>query len=195
VILTGDEAKQLAGGAPNVFYAGKAAMMYTCCPHGLRELTFRWGLAVVPYSGPGALISGRIWPHALHVAKNIPDDAMKAIWTLFKWHMARPEQGGLHPPANSHIVAPYKDARYSDIALKEFESITRGVSGKAHLVMAQNAYPSACGMLKYEEYNDMWDRVKGDWDKVEANQISVRDWSSLAQKAIEDVKMGSKVIS
>jgi hypothetical protein len=52
VIPTGDEAKQLAGGAANAFLADKAAMMYTCCPHSLKDAPFEWGLATLPYSGP-----------------------------------------------------------------------------------------------------------------------------------------------
>ncbi|MGH2369983.1 MAG: ABC transporter substrate-binding protein, partial [Chloroflexota bacterium] len=195
VIPTGDQAKQLAGGAKNAFVAGNAAMMYTCCPLSLKGIEINWGLATLPYSGSASSkqISGRIWPHALHVAKNIPREEMDAVWTLFSWYMAKPEYGGLMPPSNSHQVAPYRDARYSEIAQKEFFEAT-GVSGKAPLLTAQDNLPSTCGMLKYEEYNDMWEKVKDDWTKVEANQLSARDWSNLAQQAIEDAKLGTKAV-
>jgi hypothetical protein len=39
-------------------------------------------------------------------------------------------------------VAPYKDPRYSEIAQKEFERQTGGVSGRAPLLTAQNTPPS-----------------------------------------------------
>ena len=194
VIPIGDDAKQLAGGASNPFVAGKAAMIYTCCPLGFKDVQFKWGLATLPYSGPAGSknISGRIWPHSLHVAKAIPTNEMDAVWTLFKWFMAKPENAGLMPPANSHQVAPYKDPKYSDIAQKEFEQQTAGVSGKAPLLTAQNTPPSYCNMLKYEEYNQVDNATKDAWVKVEANEMSAQDWANLAQKAIEDAHLGAK---
>jgi multiple sugar transport system substrate-binding protein len=194
VVPTADEASQLAGGVSNAFLAGKAAMMYTCCPLSLREAPFKWALATLPYSGPAGSknISGRIWPHALHATKNVPQEEMDAVWTLFKWYMAKPENAGLMPPSNSHQVAPYRDPRYSEIAQTEFERLTGGVSGKAPLLTAQNTPPSYCGMLKYEEYNEVDEKTKDAWAKVEANQMSAKDWADLAQKAIEDAKLGSK---
>jgi ABC-type glycerol-3-phosphate transport system substrate-binding protein len=108
VVPDAAEARELSGGAANAFVAGKAAMMYTCCPHSLRDVPFKWGMATLPYSGPPGTknMSGRIHPHALHLAKNIPEDELAAAWTLFKWYMSKPEYGGLMPLANSHIVAP-----------------------------------------------------------------------------------------
>ncbi|HEX2186823.1 MAG TPA: extracellular solute-binding protein, partial [Chloroflexota bacterium] len=194
VVPTGDEARQLAGGVSNAFLAGKAAMMYTCCPLGLRDVQFKWGLATLPYSGPAGSrnISGRIWPHALHVTRNVPQEEMDGVWTLLKWYMAKPEHAGLMPPSNSHQVAPYKDPRYSDIAQQEFERLTGGVSGKAPLLTAQHTPPSYCGMLKYEEFNEVDEKTKDAWAKVEADQLSAKDWADLAQKAIEDAKLGSR---
>jgi hypothetical protein len=125
------------------------------------------------------------------VAKAMPANEMDAVWTLFKWYMAKPEQAGLMPPSNSHQVAPYRDPRYSDIAQQYFEQQT-GVSGKAPLLTAQNTPPSYCGMLKYEEYNDVDQKTQDAWAKVEANQMPAKDWADLAQKAIEDAKLGSK---
>ncbi len=194
IVPGADEARQLAGGVSNAFLAGKAAMMYTCCPLSLKDVPSKWGLATLPYSGPAGSknISGRIWPHSLHVGKAIPAHEMDAVWTLFKWYMAKPENAGLQPPSNSHQVAPYKDPRYSEIAQKEFERQTGGVSGKAPLLTAQNTPPSYCGMLKYEEFNEVDEKTKDAWVKVEANQMSAKDWADLAQKAIEDARLGSK---
>src|SRR6266508_3829617 len=109
--------------------------------------------------------------------------------------MAKPEHAGLMPPSNSHQVSPYRDPGYSEIAQKEFEQQTNGVSGKAPLLTAQNTPPSACGMLKYEEYNEVDTKTKDAWAKVVANQLSAKDWADLAQKAIEDAKLGSKGLS
>ena len=197
VLPIGDDAKQLAGGASNAFLAGNAAMYYTCCPLGLKDVQFHWALITMPYSGPAGSksISGRIWPHALHVAKNVPADQTDAVWTLFKWYMAKPEHAGLMPPSNSHQVSPYKDTKYSDLAQKDFEQQTNGVSGKAPYLTAQNTPPSACGMLKYEEYNAVDQATKDAWAKVEANQMAAKDWADLAQKAIEDAKLGSRGLS
>jgi hypothetical protein len=59
---------------------------------------------------------------------------------------------------------------------------------------AQNTPPSYCGMLKYEEYNEVDEKTKDAWTRVEANQMSAKDCADLAQKAIEDAKLGSKGI-
>jgi hypothetical protein len=126
------------------------------------------------------------------VAKGIPGDEMDAVWTLFKWYISKPEYGGLMPVSNSHIVAPYKDPRYSDTALKAFEDLTHGVSGKAPLLTAQNAPQSSGNMSKYEEYNDIVALVDTPWAQVAANQMSVESWAALAQKAVDDAKPGSK---
>jgi ABC-type glycerol-3-phosphate transport system substrate-binding protein len=197
VVPTAAESRDLAGGAASPFVAGKAAMMYTCCPHGLKDVPFRWGMATLPYSGPAGSknMSGRIHPHALHVARSIPADEADAVWTLFKWYMAKPEQGGLMPPANSHIAAPYRDPRYSDIALQEFEQLTGGVSGRAPLLTAQNAPQSSGDMSKYDDYNEIVNRVTEPWRQVDANELAVRDFAVLAQKAIEDARLGSRPLA
>jgi hypothetical protein len=44
----------------------------------------------------------------------------------------------------------------------------------------------------------LWKQDKWTWDawaKVEANQLSAKDWADLTQKAIEDAKLGSKGLS
>ena len=86
IIPTADDRKALQGGAKSLFHAGKAAMYYTCCPHNVMKDArgqFNAALATLPFSGwdtkgntlfPGQNISGRVWPHNMHVANGIPQD-------------------------------------------------------------------------------------------------------------------------
>jgi ABC-type glycerol-3-phosphate transport system substrate-binding protein len=192
VVPSSDEAKALGGGT-NAFNAGKAAMQYTCCPLGLKDVSFRWGLATLPYSGPAGSknVSGRIGVPSLMLAKSIRREEHEASWTLFRWYMSKPEYGGLMPLSNSHAVAPYRDSRFSDIAQKDFEQQTKGVSAKASLLTAQYAPFEACGLSKYIEYTPLWDRIKDAWTATEANQLPVQDLVQQVQKAADDVKIGS----
>jgi ABC-type glycerol-3-phosphate transport system substrate-binding protein len=191
IVPGAQEIAALGGG--NLFLTGKAAMQYTCCPLGLKDASFRWGLATLPYSGPAGSkhVSGRIFPHALLLAKNLPVAEHEAAWTLFKWYTSKPEYGGLMPPSNSHVIAPYKDARFSDLALKDFEQQTGGVSARASLLTAQTAPLESCGLKKYIEYDALWARATADWDAVQAGQTSAQDFVQTLQRACDDAKFGT----
>jgi multiple sugar transport system substrate-binding protein len=191
VVPSADEAKALGGG--NLFLSGKAAMQYTCCPLPLKDATFRWGMATMPYSGPAGSknVAGRIFPHALILAKSIPAAEQDAAWALFKWYASKPEYGGLMPPSNSHVIAPYKDARYSDLAMKDFTEQTRGVSAMASLLTAQTAALESCGLKKYIEYDAMWAQVTDQWDAVQAGKQGVQDFLQVLQRVCDDAKFGT----
>ncbi len=191
------------------FPAGKVAMYYTCCPHNvLRDAQatgVEAGLATLPFSGwdtngntlfPGKNISRRVWPHNMHVAKEITTEEQEAAWTFFMWLAKDPANGGLMAPSNQHIVAPYLDPAYSNVAQKDFETIT-GVDSVASSAPLQNAlteYPSFCGMLKYEEYDNAWKTIAPEWTKHEANEMSSRDFAARAQEVFTNAGLGTNTL-
>jgi ABC-type glycerol-3-phosphate transport system substrate-binding protein len=193
-VPSGAEAQALASGQGNAFLAGRAGLLYTPTPASLRDVPFRWGLATLPYSGPAGSknISGRAETHSFLLSKGIASEEADAAWTLFRWLMGKPENGGLVPATNNHIVAPYRDARYSELAMKGFEQLTGGVSARAALLTAQQAPNTGCGLLKYEEYAEMWAPLQEAWTKTDTNQMPARDFVVLAHKALEDAKLGSR---
>ena len=208
-LIMDSEFSKAIGGIGKGFPAGKVAMYYTCCPHNVlrdaKATGVEAGLATLPFSGwdtngntifPGQNISGRVWPHNMHVAKEITAEEQEAAWTFFMWLAKDPKNGGLMPPSNQHIVAPYLDETYSEAAQRDFESIT-GVDSVASSAPLQNAlteYPSFCGMLKYEEYSDAWNTIKDDWSKHEANEMSSGDFSRRAQEVFENAKLGTNTL-
>jgi ABC-type glycerol-3-phosphate transport system substrate-binding protein len=208
-LLPDAAASEAVGGIGKGFESGKVAMYYTCCPHNVlrnaQASGVEAGLATLPFSGwdtngntlfPGKNISGRVWPHNMHVAKEIPTEEQEAAWTFFMWLAKDPANGGLMAPSNQHIVAPYLDTAYSDVAQRDFETIT-GVDSVASSAPLQNAlteYPSFCGMLKYEEYSDAWNTIKDDWTKHEANEMSSGDFSRRAQEVFTNAGLGTNTL-
>ena len=208
-LIADSESLEAVGGIGKGFPAGKVAMYYTCCPHNVlrdaKATGVEAGLATLPFSGwdtngntlfPGKNISGRVWPHNMHVAKEITTEEQEGAWTFFMWLLKDPKNGGLMPPSNQHIVAPYLDETYSEAAQKDFEAIT-GVDSVASSAPLQNAlteYPSFCGMLKYEEYSDAWNTIKDEWTKHEANEMSSRDFSARAQEVFLNAKLGTNTL-
>ena len=208
-LIMDSEFSKAIGGIGKGFPAGKVAMYYTCCPHNVlrdaKATGVEAGLATLPFSGwdtsgntifPGQNISGRVWPHNMHVAKEITTEEQEGAWTFFTWLLKDPKNGGLMPPSNQHIVAPYLDETYSEAAQKDFESIT-GVDSVASSAPLQNAlteYPSFCGMLKYEEYSDAWNAIKDDWAKHEANEMSSGDFSRRAQEVFTNAGLGTNTL-
>lgn len=194
VLPAADEARTLSAGASNIFLAGKAGLFYSAGPATLATAPFKWGIAALPYSGPAGSknISGRMYPNSLIMVKSQPQEEADAVWALFKWYTSKPEYGGLLVISGAHLVSPFRDPRYSEIGQKEFERVSGGVSGRAYVLQAQNSLPTSSGLEKYEEYNQVWEKVMGAWERAETNQLSTQDFANLAQKAIEDAKIGSR---
>lgn len=129
---------------------------------------------------PNHIRGQQFWVDLMHRFRIIPtgDEAKSTVDAAVEQPHRRPVQG---PPLLRHRAQGVRAAY-------------RRPQRQGALLTAQHTPPSTCGMFKYEEYNDVWEKVKGDWSKVEANQMPVRDFANLARKAIEDAKLGSKTI-
>ena len=52
---------------------------------------------------------------------------------------------------------------------------------RAPLLTAQHTPPGYCGMLKYEEFNEVDEQTEDAWAKVEANQLGAKAWALVGK--------------
>jgi ABC-type glycerol-3-phosphate transport system substrate-binding protein len=176
---TGEEATAIrAGMSGDLFLTGKIGMQVTLVVYPKERAHLRWGLATLPYSGPGRNQSGRMWPSGLHIGAT---PRANQAWEVFKW-LTMPENGGRFPLTAGHAVSPLVKGG-SDLAqrLRQQES---GVDPKAWLLQAQYSHLSAAGMLKYANWPRAAAELTPRYADLKAQQISVNEYTSLATEVI-----------
>lgn len=185
VIPTAEQAAAIRGGfTGSIFLTGKIGMAIVG-PFIVRreDVAFRWGLATLPYTPSStnpSNMSGRMWPHGLHVGKSKDPDA---VWELFRW-LLKPENGGLFPLTAGHAVSPIMKGG-SDLAQQQFRERT-GIDARAYVLQAQASYPSGAGMLKYAKWDEVNREVTPFWNDFQADRISVNEFTERATRIIEE---------
>ncbi|MBI3970599.1 MAG: extracellular solute-binding protein [Chloroflexi bacterium] len=175
LVPTADEAKAAGvSRGTGLFRAGKAALSGW---YSSLKLDFDWGLATVPYSGPGKNVSGRFFAHALLMGKK----DQEAVWQLFKW-LTVPENGGRWVLAANHATSPIVKGG-SDIAQKAVREQT-GVDHRAYLLSAQTMKHAGWGLEKYAWFRDANDELSPVRAELFANKLAVRDFAQRATEVI-----------
>jgi ABC-type glycerol-3-phosphate transport system substrate-binding protein len=173
----------------NAFTTGKVAMQVGCAVFPKEQLTFKWGLAALPYTGPAGSknISGRMYPHALHM--DTLSKAKDEVWAFFRWLM-KPENASRYPEVATHSVSPIKNG--SD-AIQKLRKDQFGVDFKVLLALAEGQIVSGQGMLKYPGWNDVTadlnTKYTGD---LKGNKIGVSEWVKTATETIDRKLLAKK---
>jgi len=173
-----EQIRQAPTQAPHV--TGKVAMNVVCALPPKDQMPMKWGMAALPYSGTGKNISGRMYPHALHMSaagKN-----KDAVWQLYRW-LIRPENSSRYPEVAGHSVSPVKGG--SD-AIQKLRKGQYGVDLSVLLKNAETQIVSGQGMLKYAGWKAVADEIgKRHTDEFKQNKLSVGDWVKLATEAFD----------
>lgn len=173
----------------NAFTTGKVAMQVSCSTFPKDQLTFKWGLGALPYSGPAGSknISGRMYPHALHM-----DSMTKAkddVWAFFRW-LLKPENASRYPEVATHSVSPVKGG--SD-AIQKLRKDQYGVDFKVLLANAEGQIVSGMGMLKYPGWNDVTNDLNAKYtNELKMNKIGVGEWVTTATSTIDRLLLAKK---
>jgi ABC-type glycerol-3-phosphate transport system substrate-binding protein len=179
---TKDEAAALRGTASgNIFLSGKVGMEIFSSL--VDRLSFRWGLATLPYSGPPGTknIAGRFYCHGLHMGQVKEKDA---VWEVFKW-LSRPENGGRFVVTAGHAVSPLVKGG-SDIAQKAYLERS-GVDARAYVLMAYNQeHPEGWGMWRYATANDVLNEIQRLYLDMRGGAMSVDEYADRAATLVND---------
>jgi multiple sugar transport system substrate-binding protein len=180
---TADEVNAIRS-APNqnVFLTGRIAMNVGCTVFPRDQITFNWGIAALPYSGPAGTknISGRMYPHGLHMGG--ASKAKDEVWAFFRWLM-RPENGSRYPEVANHSVSPIKNG--SD-AIQKLRRDQYGIDFRAFLLNAEGQIASGQGMLKYPGWNQVTAELNPRYtNELKQNKMSVGEWVKLATETID----------
>ena len=178
---TSDQAKALRGNLPSVFASGKIGMdvVYAI---SWTQVPFKWALATMPYSGKGDNISGRMYPHGLHMEASSPNKDQ--VWAILQW-LTKPENGGRYPLIAGHSVSPLVNGG-SDLAQKTRQQ-QWGVDPKAFLLMSQTLLPSGTGILKYANWpNIAKDQLTPLYTQVTQLKMTPQDYGTQAAKIVND---------
>ncbi|CAA9216206.1 MAG: hypothetical protein AVDCRST_MAG77-216 [uncultured Chloroflexi bacterium] len=180
-----DQIRQQPNQAAHV--TGKVAMNVICALPPKDQMTMKWGMAALPYSGTGKNISGRMYPHALHMGaagKN-----KDTVWQLFRW-LTKPENASRYPEVAGHSVSPIKGG--SD-AIQKLRKDQYGVDLSVLLKNAETQIISGLGMLKYAGWKNVNDEIgKRHTDEFKQNKLSVGDWVKLATEAFDRLLVPKK---
>jgi multiple sugar transport system substrate-binding protein len=174
------EAAALRGSLGNIFLSGKIGMQVILTIFPKEQATFRWGLATLPFSGPGRNSSARMWGSGLHVGRSPRADS---AWEVLKW-LTKTENGGRFPLTAGHAVSPLVKGG-SDLAQK-LRQEQSGVDPKAWLVQAQYSPLSASGMLKYANWPKAAEELDPKYSKeFKAQKIGVTEYARAATETID----------
>ena len=175
---TGDELNAIRSTpTQNAFLTGKVAMQVSCTVFPKDQMTFKWGIAALPYSGPSGSknISGRMYPTGLHMGA--AGKAKDEVWAFFRW-LTRPENAGRYPEVAGHSVSPVKNA--SD-AIQKLRRDEYGVDPKVFLLNAETQIVSGQGMLKYPGWNQVTPELNPKYtNELKQNKIGVGEWVKTA---------------
>jgi ABC-type glycerol-3-phosphate transport system substrate-binding protein len=178
LVPTSEEAAALMGGQRGaVFLSGKVAMQLVG-PFVIDKPPFRWGLATLPYSGPGRNVSGRQWAHGIFMGA-IPPARQDAVWSVLKW-LLKPENAGRYVVMNGHAVSALVKGG-SDFPQQYYQQRS-GADARAYLLSAQYSRASGWGMLNYPNYNDVDREHQPLWRELVDGKISPGEY---AQRAAE----------
>jgi multiple sugar transport system substrate-binding protein len=175
---TTQEARQLISG--DVFLSGKIGIQNEYVGS---TPSFRWGLASLPYSGPGKNVAGRIGLHSLAMGRGKQQDA---AWTLLDWY-AQTANGGWYAWAQGQAVSPLVDEKASERPLKEWREVYN-VDPKALLLQAKYSKRARWGISTLANSDQMDKDIQAAFTKFRAGQIStdelVREATRLASAAL-----------
>lgn len=173
----------------NPFLTGKVAMNVACVVFPKDQLTFKWGLAAIPHSGPAGSknISARMYPHALHMGAASKNK--DSIWQLFRW-LTRTENASRYPEIAGHSVSPIKGG--SD-AIQKLRRDTYGVDFSVLVKNAEGQIASGQGMLKYPGWKNVTDELSKKYtDEFKQNTMGVGEWVKTATETIDRLLVPKK---
>ncbi len=168
---------------------GKVAMNVVCTVPPKDQISFKWGMAALPYSGPAGSknISGRMYPHGLHMGG--ASKAKDAVWQFFRWLM-KPENASRYPEIAGHSVSPIKGG--SD-AIQKLRRDQYGVDLKVLVLNAEGQIVSGQGMLKYPGWNAVTDQLNKKYtDELKQQKIGVSEWVRTATDVIDRLLIPKK---
>ncbi|MBI3971037.1 MAG: extracellular solute-binding protein [Chloroflexi bacterium] len=170
---TAEERKPLAPPSGPFFFNGKTAMdvVFGLPP---ANISFKWGLATVPFSSKGKNVSGRLGLHSLHMGQGQHKDA---VWQVFSWFRNK-ENAGAFPMTWGSPVSPLL-AGGADIAQAEYRRRT-GVDPKAFLLTALSAKRSGWGLQSMVKFQDYDPEIVKLYNSLFANTISVSEYAQQA---------------
>ncbi|GEM_PF-509195 len=177
-----DQSKQLRSSLSDVFLSNKIGLhVVYAISWKLDQIHFKWGLATMPYSGQGNNISGRMYPHGLHMEASSPnkDD----VWSLFQW-LTKPANGGRYPFITGHSVSPILNGG-SDLVQKTRQD-QWGVDPKAFVLMSRTLLPSGTGILKYSNWPNVLKQLTQPYADVQAGKTTPDDYGRQAAKIVND---------
>ncbi len=178
----GDTIKTLKGTLPDIFASGKIGMNVVYAINWKpTQMASKWALATMPYSGKGNNISGRMYPHGLHMDGTTKNT--EQVWTLFQW-LTKPANGGRYPIITGHAVSPLLNGG-SDLAQKTRKA-QWGVDPTAFLLDSYTLLPSGTGILKYSNWPNIGKELTPLYAKVDAGQTSSEDYGRQAAQIVND---------
>jgi multiple sugar transport system substrate-binding protein len=174
-----ERAALMGGMTGDIFLTGKIGMQVTLSGYPRDRVSFRWGVATLPYSGQGRNISSRMWATALPMGRT---PRAEQAWEVLKW-LTRPENGGRFPLVAGHSVSPLVKGG-SDIAQKVRQQES-GIDPKAWLLQAQYSPVSASGMLKYAAWPKAVEELTPKWNDFRGQRIGTSEYARTATETID----------
>ncbi len=176
VVPNSQQAAALMGGQRGpLFTSGKIGMQLVG-PFVIDKPPFRWGLATLPYSGPGSNVAGRQWTHGIFMGA-IPTERQEAVWSVMRW-LLKPENAGRYVVMNGHAVSAL--LRGGSDFPQQYYKERSGADAKAYLLDAQHSRASGWGMLNYSNYNDVDQLHQPLWSDLINNKISAGEYAQRA---------------
>lgn len=177
-----DQAKALRTTFTDPFLSGKVGMnVVYSISWKPEQIHMKWALATIPYSGTGNNISGRMYPHGLHMEAASPNK--DKVWTIFQW-LTVPANGGRYPLIAGHFVSPILNGG-SDLAQKAAQT-RLGVDPHAFVLEAPTLLPSGTGILKYATWPAILKQLTPMYAAVQAGTQTPDDYGRQAAKLVND---------
>jgi ABC-type glycerol-3-phosphate transport system substrate-binding protein len=177
-----DQAKAMRATFTDPFLSGKIGMnVVYSISWKPEQIHMKWALATIPYSGTGNNISGRMYPHGLHMEATSPNK--DKVWTIFQW-LTVPANGGRYPLIAGHFVSPILNGG-SDLAQKAAQE-RLGVDPRAFVLEAPTLLPSGTGILKYATWPAILKQLTPMYAAVQAGTQTPDDYGRQAAKLVND---------
>lgn len=175
---TAQEKPSIAPPSGPFFFNGKTAMdvVFQAPP---ANISFKWSLATLPYSGKGKNVSGRLGLHSLHMGQGGKN--ADVVWQVFKWFRNK-EHAGAFPMTWGSPVSPLLDGG-SDAAQAEYQR-RYGVDPKAFLQTALSARRSGWGLQSLVKFADYDPQIQALYNDMFAQKIAVSDYGRQANQLL-----------
>jgi ABC-type glycerol-3-phosphate transport system substrate-binding protein len=177
---TTTEMRQLTGTHEELLKSGRIG--FQTISNGIKP-DFRWGLASLPYSGPGSNVSGRLGLSSIYMG---PGKQLDATWRFVSW-FSRPDPGSRFVWMLGQAVSPLLDDKASDLPMKAWRE-SYGADPKALLLQARHSKIARWGLSRIRNWDAADKDIQASYARFRAGEIStdqlVQDATRIGTAAI-----------